>query len=61
VIFPGGTVRSVVFTMREYFSALKANGTTASFRNRMLDFRGLQDMLGTPAILEAGRAYEADR
>jgi 2-methylisocitrate lyase-like PEP mutase family enzyme len=61
VIFPGGTVRSVVFTMREYFAALKGNGTTASFRNRMLDFRGLQDVLGTTAILEAGRAYEANR
>jgi 2-methylisocitrate lyase-like PEP mutase family enzyme len=61
VIFPGGTVRALVFAMRDYFSSLKAHGTTAPFRNRMLDFRGLNDMLGTPGILDAARAYDGDR
>ena len=61
VIFPGGTVRSVVFGLREYFASLKANGTTAPFRNRMLDFRGLQDILQTSRMLAAGRGYETER
>ena len=59
VIFPGGTVRALARLLREYFASLRAHGTTAPFRNRMLDFVGLNDLLHTPDILRRGRSYEA--
>ena len=58
VIFPGGTVRAAAHALRDYFAALRHDGTTASFNNRMFDFKGLQSMLGTEAILEDGAKYQ---
>jgi len=58
VIFPGGLVRALAKTAQEYFGSLKATGSTAAFRARMFDFPGLQGLLGTADILEAGRKYE---
>ena len=58
VIFPGGLVRSLAWTAREYFASLKAHGSTDPFRNRMFDFQGLQSLLGTEATLARGRAYD---
>lgn len=58
VIFPGGLVRALAWAAREYFASLKAHGTTDPFRNRMFDFKGLNDMLGTAAMLERGRSYD---
>lgn len=57
-IFPGGTVRAVAHTLLDYFASLHAHGTTEPFRGRMLDFAGLNGVLGTDAILGAGRRYE---
>jgi 2-methylisocitrate lyase-like PEP mutase family enzyme len=59
VIFPGGTVRALARLLQEYFGSLRATGTTAPFRDRMLDFAGLNAVLGTQEILRRGRAYEA--
>lgn len=58
VIFPGGLVRALGWAAREYFASLKAHGTTAPFRDRMFDFAGLNDMLGTEAILAGAKRYE---
>lgn len=58
VIFPGGTVRALGRLLREYFAVLHADGTTDRFRDRMLDFTGLNEMLGTPEILRRGAAYD---
>lgn len=58
VIFPGGTVRAAAHALRDYFAALRRDGTTTSFNNRMFDFKGLQSMLGTGAILEDGAKYQ---
>lgn len=58
VIFPGGTVRAAAHALRDYFAALKRDGTTAAFSNRMFDFKGLQSMLGTEAILRDGAKYQ---
>ncbi len=58
VIFPGGTVRAAAHALRDYFAGLKRDGTTAAFSNRMFDFKGLQGMLGTEAILEAGKRFQ---
>lgn len=57
-IFPGGLARAVARCMIEYFDSLKAHGTTAPFRARMLDFDGLNDLIGTPELLALGRRYD---
>jgi 2-methylisocitrate lyase-like PEP mutase family enzyme len=57
-IFPGGTVRALSRHLQDYFASLKAHGTTAPFRDRMLDFKGINDIVGTADMLELGRKYE---
>jgi len=61
VIFPGGLVRAIAHTARAYFASLHAHGTNAPFAAHMLDFDGLNALLGTEAMLERGRAYDAGR
>ncbi len=58
VIFPGGIVRALARTARDYYSSLNAHGTNAPFQDRMFDFNELNDMLGTAEILKNGRSYE---
>lgn len=60
VIFPGGTVRALAFALRDYLASLKANGTTGPYRDRMLDFTGLNDLLGTDGFRALGKRYDAD-
>jgi 2-methylisocitrate lyase-like PEP mutase family enzyme len=58
VVFPGGTTRAVVHALQGYFASLAAHGSTAPWRERMLDFDGLNALLGTPELLARGRGYE---
>ena len=58
VIFPGGIVRALAHMASEYYASLAAHGTSEPFRNRMLDFTGLNDLIGTPEMLALGRRYE---
>jgi 2-methylisocitrate lyase-like PEP mutase family enzyme len=58
VISPGAMVRAHVFMAQEFLRMLKANGTTALSRDRMLDFAALQDVLGLPALMDQGAAYD---
>jgi 2-methylisocitrate lyase-like PEP mutase family enzyme len=58
-IFPGGTVRALARSLAEYYASLRQHGTTAPFRDRMLDFGELQQRLGTAGMLELGRKYDA--
>ena len=58
-IFPGGTARAVGHALDGYFRTLKAEGTTAGMRERMLDFAGINDVLGTDAILANARRYDS--
>jgi 2-methylisocitrate lyase-like PEP mutase family enzyme len=60
VIFPGGVVRAIAATMRDYYDSLIANGSTVPFRERMLDFDGLNAMIGTAEMVAAGRTYDED-
>jgi 2-methylisocitrate lyase-like PEP mutase family enzyme len=60
-IFPGGLTRALARSMTEYFASLRRHGTTDPFRDRMLDFNALNDLIGTPALLERGRAYDPAR
>jgi len=57
VIFPGGIVRAIARTARDYYASLKANGSNEPFRDRMFDFEALNTLLGTPEMLEAGERY----
>jgi 2-methylisocitrate lyase-like PEP mutase family enzyme len=59
VIFPGGIVRALAHMASEYYASLAAHGTSEPFRSRMLDFTGLNDLIGTPELLAAGKSYDA--
>jgi 2-methylisocitrate lyase-like PEP mutase family enzyme len=61
VIFPGGTVRALAHALADYFASLGQHGTTAPFRNRMLDFAALNELIGTPEMLALGRRYDPER
>ncbi|MBM86413.1 MAG: carboxyvinyl-carboxyphosphonate phosphorylmutase [Rhodospirillaceae bacterium] len=61
VIFPGGTVRAIAFSMQEYLGDLITSGSTAAWRNRMFDFRELNALIGTPDMLATGERYDAAR
>ena len=58
VIFPGGIVRALGRLAAEYYGSLAAHGTTEPFRARMLDFDGLNAVIGTPDMIVLGRRYE---
>ena len=58
VIFPGGIVRALGKMAAEYYGSLSAHGTTEPFRARMLDFEGLNAMIGTPDMIALGQRYE---
>lgn len=58
VIFPGGVVRAVAATARDYYANLLANGSNEAFRNRMFDFAGLNEVIGTRELLELGKSYD---
>ena len=58
VIFPGGTARAVVHTLQRYYGTLRKEGTTAALRGEMLDFDGLNGVIGTPELLARGKQYE---
>lgn len=60
VIFPGGTMRAVARTLLDYYASLRAHGSTGPFLDRMLDFDGLNGVLGTEAILRDGSRYEVE-
>ena len=58
VIFPGGTVRFLANQMQRYFQSLRATGSTAAMKEEMLDFDGLNAVIGTPELLALGKRYE---
>ena len=60
VIFPGGTARAVAHTLAGYYASLHQHGSTAPWRGRMLDFDGLNAVIGTPELLALGQRYAGD-
>src|SRR6516162_3213901 len=48
VIFPGGIVRALGRTANEYYGSLARHGSTEPFHSQMLDFTGLNNLIGTP-------------
>lgn len=59
-IFPGGTVRALAHTMKDYFRSLISNGTTKPFAGRMLDFTGINDLIETPELLHHAQSFDAE-
>jgi 2-methylisocitrate lyase-like PEP mutase family enzyme len=57
VIFPGGIVRAFGQLATEYYASLAKHGSSEPFRGRMLDFAGLNDLIGTPELLALGKRY----
>jgi 2-methylisocitrate lyase-like PEP mutase family enzyme len=57
VIFPGGTARAVAHALQAYYASLQAHGSSAPMRERMLDFDGLNALIGTPELLALGKRY----
>lgn len=60
VIFPGGIVRAIAATARDYYQNLVARGSNEAFRGRMFDFAGLNRVIGTPELLDQGKRYDGD-
>jgi len=57
-IFPGATVRVVAHALQRYYADLREAGGTAGWRDRMLDFDGLNRTIGTPELMALGKRYE---
>jgi 2-methylisocitrate lyase-like PEP mutase family enzyme len=57
VIFPGGAARAAAFALRDYYASLSAHGSTQPFASRMLDFDGLNALIGTPRLLAEAKRY----
>jgi len=61
VIFPGGAVRAIAATLDGYYSSLVAHGSNEPFRANMVDFAGINRIVGTPDLLEEARGYDEDQ
>ncbi len=58
VIFPGGTARAVGHMLQGYYASLHQHQTTLPWQDQMLDFDGLNAVIGTPELLAQGKQYE---
>ncbi len=58
VIFPGGIVRALAHSARQYYASLITHGSNTPFKDRMFDFDGLNEVIGTPEMLETGRRFD---
>ena len=58
-IFPGGTARAVAHTLQAYYASLQTHQTTAPFKEKMLDFDGLNALIGTSELMKQGKRYES--
>ena len=58
VIFPGGTARAVAHTLKAYYASLKQHQTTLPWQTQMLDFDGLNEVIGTTDLLNLGKKYD---
>lgn len=58
VIFPGGIVRALAKTAQAYYQSLAENGSNKPFAQNMFDFGGLNEVIGTAEMLDAGARYD---
>jgi 2-methylisocitrate lyase-like PEP mutase family enzyme len=60
VIFPGAIVRALGHMAREFYGSLATHGSNEPFRARMLDFNGINELVGTPEMIELGKRYQTE-
>ena len=58
VIFPGAIVRALGYMASEFYTSLATHGSNEPYRNRMLDFTGINELVGTPEMIALGQQYE---
>ncbi len=58
VIFPGGTARAVAHTLQGYYGSLLEQGSSRAWGDRMLDFEGLNELIGTPDLMSRAAEYQ---
>ena len=58
VIFPGGVVRALAHTAQAYYGSLHKSGSNKPFADKMFDFNGLNEVLGTNDMLVKGAKYD---
>lgn len=58
VIFPGAAARAVAHMLEQFYGRLQREGTTAGFKDRMLNFDQLNDLIETPALMELAARYD---
>ena len=52
-------MRAIGLTAQDYYQSLRANGSNKPFADRMFDFDGLNDVIGTKEQLDMGARYDA--
>ena len=57
-IFPGGAVRAIAHHLSAYYSGLLRDGNNKKFSEKMYDFNGLNEVIGTKELLAQGIKYE---
>ena len=57
-IFPGGAVRAIAHHLSAYYSGLLRDGNNKKFSDKMYDFDGLNEVIGTKELLAQGIKYE---
>jgi 2-methylisocitrate lyase-like PEP mutase family enzyme len=60
VIFPGGIVRALARTAQDYYASLRQAGSNKPFADRMHDFDGLNDAIGTNDMLAMGKRFDGN-
>jgi 2-methylisocitrate lyase-like PEP mutase family enzyme len=58
VITPGALVRAVAHMAQTFLGTLREDGSTARFRERMLDFQEINGLLGLPDLMAEGERYD---
>jgi 2-methylisocitrate lyase-like PEP mutase family enzyme len=58
VIFPGGAARAVAHSLQGYYGSLREHGTTAPWKDNMVNFEQINEIIGTPELMEDARRYE---
>ena len=53
-----GGRRVVVHMPQEFYTSLAHHGSNEPYRNRMLDFTGINELVGTPEMIALGQRYE---
>ncbi len=57
-IFPGGAARAVAHALQGFYGSLQQHQTSAPWKDKMLDFDGLNRVIETDQLLALGKRYE---